>query len=87
MPSRSSLHKVPTTIQSTELRNNLAHYLRASKREPVVVSTDRGADARVLVDATLYNKLVEQYQDAVDTRELERLVESDSGAYTSLEEL
>lgn len=83
----NKLTKIPKTVPATELRKNLAQYLERAKKEPVVVSTDRGADARVILDATFYNRLIERLEDELDTRELERLLAEDSGDFVPLDEL
>lgn len=71
--------KIHKPIQVAELRKHLAHYLRSAEKEPVVVSTERGADARVIVSTGVYNKLVEAYQDHADAKTLERLVGKERG--------
>ena len=80
----SALPKIPKTVPATELRKNLAEYLERSKTEPVVVSVERGASARVILDASLYNRLVERLEDELDARTLARLIEEDSGEYIPL---
>jgi hypothetical protein len=73
------LYKLPKTIQVSELRKNLAGHLRHAEKEPVIVSTDRGANTRVILSSGLYNKLIEVYEDYIDARELTALVKNDTG--------
>ena len=73
------LTKIPKSIPASELRKNLSQYLKDAKKNPVVISTDRGNDARVMIDAETYNKLIEAYEDLSDAEELDRLVKNDSG--------
>lgn len=79
--------KVHNLVRVSDLRKDLARYLRDAKKKPVVVSTDRGGDTRVLMSAELYNKLVEAYEDAMDSAELERLVAEDDGKYVDWDDL
>lgn len=79
--------KIHNLVRVSDLRKDLARYLRDAKKKPVVVSTDRGGDTRVLMSAELYNKLVEAYEDAMDSAELERLVAEDDGVRIPLHEL
>ncbi len=81
------LTKVHNLIQASEVRKNFSKYLRASKKEPLVISAERGGEARVLMNAHLYNKLVEEYEDRVDSEELERLVKEDKGKRITLKAL
>lgn len=73
------LTKVHDFIQASELRKNLSRYLKDAKKKPVIVSTDRGGSSRVIIDVSLYNKLVETYENYQDTRELMRLIKKDDG--------
>lgn len=81
------LTKVHNFIQASELRKNLSKYLKASKKEALVISTERGGEVRVLLDSTLYNRLVEAYEDEMDADELERLAKKDNGKRISLKVL
>ena len=65
----------------------MARYLRESATQPVVISTDRGGDNRVLLGSDLYNKLVEAYEDMQDRQELENRVAKDDGSRVSLASL
>lgn len=65
----------------------MSHYLRESARQPVVISTDRGGDSRVLLGSELYNKLVEAYEDMQDRQELEERVAEDDGSRVGLSAL
>jgi prevent-host-death family protein len=71
------LSKIPQFISASELRMHLAEYLHRAKKEPVIVSTDRGANASVILSATMYNTLLEAYEDAIDARELTKLVKQE----------
>jgi prevent-host-death family protein len=73
------LSKIPQFVSASELRQHLAKYLTRAKKEPVVISTDRGANASVLMSATMYNTLLESYEDMIDARELSELVVSQEG--------
>lgn len=81
------IHKIPDIVRASELRKNLALYLKRSADQPVVISTDRGGDSRVLLGSELYNKLVEAYEDMQDRQELERRVVKDDGSRVSLSQL
>ena len=81
------LTKIHNLIRVSDFRKNLSKYLKESKTKPLVVSTDRGGDTRVLMSSTLYNKLIETYQDHIDTRELESLVKEDDSEGVLLSEL
>ncbi|HEC30396.1 MAG TPA: type II toxin-antitoxin system Phd/YefM family antitoxin [Candidatus Yonathbacteria bacterium] len=58
------LTKVQKNIGISELRENLPKYLRDAKKEPLVVSLNRGKDLRVVVDVDLYNNLIEACEDS-----------------------
>lgn len=73
------LTKVHNSIQATDFRKNLAKYLKASKKNPLVISVDRGGETRVIMNSALYNLLIEAYRDDVDAIELERLIAEDTG--------
>ena len=75
--------KIPDIVRISELRKNLARYIKESAKNPVVISTDRGGDSRVLLGSELYNKLV----DAYDRNEIEHLVAKDDGKRVSLSAL
>ena len=81
------LTKIHTSIQTSELRKNLSKYLRAAKSSPLVISTERGGGTRVIISSVLYNKLIEAYEDSVDSAELERLVQEDTGGRVTLKAL
>jgi len=77
------LHQVHNFIKSSELRQNLAKYLKLSADEPVVVAAGHSAGSRVIVDSELYNRLVETYEDYQDAELLEQLVAADDGERVS----
>lgn len=81
------LTKIPQIIPVSELRKNLAGYLRQAKQGPVVISADRGGDSRVILTAETYNKLIETYEDRVDSEELARLVHENKGKSISWKDL
>jgi len=81
------LNKVQNLIKSSELRKNLAEYLKRSATEPIVVTAGHSAGNRVLLDSELYNKLVETYEDYQDAELLEELVAADDGERISWEDL
>ncbi len=68
------LSKIPQFVSASELRTHLAKYLHRAKKEPVVISTDRGANASVLMSGAMYNALLEAYEDTADVRELTNLI-------------
>lgn len=68
------LSKIPQFVSTSELRTNLAKYLRHAKKEPVLISAERGKSTGVIMSATLYNTLLEAYEDSMDVRELTTLV-------------
>ena len=71
------IDKIPEIVRTSELRKNLSHYIKQSAKQPVVISTDRGGDSRVLLGRGLYNELVEAYEDMEDRQELEHRVEQE----------
>ncbi len=73
------LTKIPKTIQSSELRKNLARYLKDSDKSPVFVSKERGSGSSVLIGADIYNKMIEAYEDAIDARDFLELKKNDDG--------
>ena len=73
------LTKIPKTIQSSELRKNLARYLKASDKAPVFVSKERGSSTSVLISSDIFNKFVEAYEDAIDARDFMELKKNDDG--------
>ena len=81
------LTKIHNFIQATELRKNLSHYLKKAKDEPIMISTNRGEQVRVVMDGDLYNTIVEAYEDTVDSNLLKKLVKEDHGEYSSLDNL
>lgn len=81
------LTKIHSLIRVSDFRKNLSKYLKDSKTKPLVVSTDRGGDTRVLMSSTLYNKLVEIYEEHIDARELESLVKENKEECISLDKL
>lgn len=58
------LTKIQKNIGISELRKNLPKYLKDAKKEPLVVSLDRGKDLRVVVGVDLYNSLIEACEDS-----------------------
>jgi hypothetical protein len=68
------LTKIPKTIQSSELRKNLARYLKASDKAPVFVSKERGNGSCVLIGSDIYNKLVGVYEEEMDEDEKKALI-------------
>lgn len=84
---KTMLTKVPKIIQVSELRKNLAGYLRQAKQEPVIISADHGGDNRVILNAQTYNKLIEMYEDRIDSEELTRLVTEGKGKSVSWKNL
>lgn len=81
------LTKVHNLIRASEVRKNFSKYLKASKNETLVISTERGGEARVLMDSLLYNKIIEGYEDRVDSENLDRLVAKDKGNHITLKAL
>lgn len=73
------LTKIPKTIQSSELRKNLARYLKASDKAPVFVSKERGSATSVLISSDIFNKFVEAYEDAIDARDILEWKKNDDG--------
>ncbi|MFT5037277.1 MAG: hypothetical protein ACI9VM_000856 [Candidatus Azotimanducaceae bacterium] len=67
------ISKIKDIIQTSELRKNLSQYLTLSASEPVAVSGGHSDGTRVLLDADLYNKLVEVYEDYQDSKLLTEL--------------
>lgn len=72
------LNQVQHFIKTSELRQNLAKYLKMSATEPVIVSAGHSSGVRVLVDSKTYNALVEAYEDHQDADTLKALVAENS---------
>jgi PHD/YefM family antitoxin component YafN of YafNO toxin-antitoxin module len=79
--------KVPKTVRTSDLRKDLAKYMREAAIEPIVISTDRGGDSRVLLGSDLYNTLVEAYEDLADRATLEERIAKDDGSRTGIASL
>jgi len=73
------LTKIPKSIQASELRKNLARYLKVADKEPVVVSKERGGGSSVIIGSEIYNKMIEDYEDAIDARDFLELKKNDAG--------
>ncbi len=73
------LTKVPKTIGVSEFRAGLAGHLAAAKKSPLVVADRRGSDSYVVLDADIYNELLELWEDAEASRTLEQLVKEQKG--------
>ncbi len=73
------LTKIQKNIGISELRKHLPKYLKDAKKEPLVVSLDRGKNIRVVLDVNLYNSLLEFHEDYQDAKELEKLKKNDNG--------
>ena len=71
------LNQVQNFIKTSDLRQNLAKYLKLSATEPVIVSAGHSSGARVLIDSETYNELVEAYEDYRDAEMLKTLVAED----------
>ncbi len=67
------ISKIQNHIKTSELRKNLAKYLSDSSKSPVVVSGGHSDGERVLMDSSLYNTLVEIYEDYHDSVTLSEL--------------
>ncbi len=78
MYMKKHIEKVQEQIGIGEFRNSLAKYMRTAKHKPVIVAGAHG-DARVVVDAAFYNRLIETYEDAVDSRLLRDAIKENRG--------
>lgn len=81
------LTKVHNLIRSSELRKNLSKYLKDAETDPVVITSNRGGGTRVILNAPLYNKLLESYMDYQDTEELKNLVANDEDSRKSWDDI
>ena len=70
------LSKIPKFVTTSELRKNLAKYLKHARKEPVLISIDRGERRGVILSDTTYNMLLEAFENMTDSRELTRLVDA-----------
>jgi hypothetical protein len=77
--STKIFQKIPVTIGTSEFRADLKNNFAKAKKEPVIISEKRGGDSFVLLSQIMYNKLVEAYEDELDSRKLMRLVEANKG--------
>ena len=69
--------KVQKYINVADFRKNLSRHLKNAKNNPLVISTNRGKDTRVVLDTDLYNELVEAYENQIDSECLVKLVKTD----------
>ena len=53
------LNKIQKPVSITELRQDISKYFKKAKDAPLLVSLDRGRDARVVIDVDKYNDLIE----------------------------
>ncbi|HEY4489153.1 MAG TPA: type II toxin-antitoxin system prevent-host-death family antitoxin [Candidatus Paceibacterota bacterium] len=72
--------KVLKSVGVSDFRAELSHHLARAKRQPLVISERRGNETYVVLSADDYNVLVEAREDAIDARELTRLVEKNQKA-------
>jgi len=79
--------KVQKYINASDFRKNLSRYLKSAKKNPLVISTDRGKDTRVVLDADLYNELVEAYENQIDAECLVKLAKTDQGERISWDKM
>ena len=79
--------KVQKYISASDFRKNFSHYLKSAKKNPLVISTNRGRDTRVVLDADLYNELVEAHENQIDAECLVRLVTTDGEERTSWDKI
>ncbi len=67
-------NKVQKTIPSSYFRANLAKTLLRAKKEPLVITTERGLDQYIILGVDAYNKMIEAYEDKMDSKLLTRLM-------------
>ena len=71
--------KIQQQIGVSQFRRGLSRYLKQSKRTPVIVTTTRTGEARVLIDTALYNTLVTAYEHEQDGELLTKLASGERG--------
>jgi PHD/YefM family antitoxin component YafN of YafNO toxin-antitoxin module len=75
--------KIQNFISASDFRKNLSKYFKEAKESPLIISTGRGGEVSVVLGSELYNKLVEVYEDVMDSKELTQLVHEDKGGHVS----
>ncbi len=71
---RTAFTKIPKALGVSNFRAELARNLAKTKNGPVIIADHRGGESYVVLSAEDYNKLVEAWEDEIDSRELERLI-------------
>lgn len=69
-----AFNKIESMVGVSDFRAAISSYLRKARVKPLVVATGRGMEQFVVLSADAYNRLIEAREDAIDARELERLV-------------
>jgi prevent-host-death family protein len=66
-------------VRISDFRSSLSMYLKKVKYDPIVISPQKGGEPFVLLSAGSYNKLVEERELEIDSKELVRLVKENKG--------
>lgn len=76
--------KVPKTLGVSAFRAELAKNLSNADKGPVIIAERKGGKSYVLLSTKAYNKLVEAWEDEIDSRELERLMKRKNKRFVPL---
>jgi len=77
--STISFQRMEKPIGVSDFRAAMSASLARAKAGPLVVSARRGDESFVVLSVDIYNKLVEERENAIDSRELSRLVQAQKG--------
>ena len=71
--------KIPKALGVSGFRAELARNLAKAKRGPVVIADRRGGESYVVLSAEAYNELLDQIEDELAGRTLEKLIKASKG--------
>lgn len=75
----TSFQRIEKPIGISDFRSAMARSFARAKTQPLVVSARRGEDSFVVLSVDAYNKLIEERENTIDSRELSRLVKEQKG--------
>ena len=71
--------KVPKTLGVSAFRAELAKNLSRADKGPLVIAEKRGGKSYVLLSTDAYNELLDQIEDELAGRTLEKLIKESKG--------
>ncbi len=74
--------KVQKIVGVSDFRSSIPAYFEKARKNPVIITVNRGGDPFVLLSGEVYNMLVEARESDIDSRELARLVRENKGRDT-----